>query len=186
MSLPRHTPIATDWDLLVELARAENCHLYVSGKILHFHPVLPAPVVVTRIIDCRKLISLRIDRTLPLTASTSLSVESWNSRTQSTVRLNQQVGGSEAGSDAPQIRFLQPNLNEPDAIHLLARHNREISQSRIGVTFTQPGDLALLPRDYIHLTETYGMDGIYQISTIERNYHPRRGFVQSVTARSPT
>lgn len=186
MSLPRHTSIVTHWDLLVELARSENYHLFVKNRTLHFHPSLPAPAIALRTIDCRKLIDLRVERILSPTAATALMVESWNARTQSTVHLSQAIGEIDSASQHDSaFRMLRPNMTALDASRLIAQQMRDMARNRVTVVFTQPGDLSLMPRDYFYLSETHGLDGIYQVSTIERKYHPRNGFLQCVTAQPP-
>ena len=189
VSLPHHTSTATHWDILANLARAEDFEVYVSGSTLHFHPRVESVGLINKDIDCRDLLDLHVERVLPLAERPLIAIESWNSRAETTTRIDatletsssrQQQDGLDSGTATFPI--LLPNLTNADAKRLMAQYSREITRAQMRVMFSQAHAVDLPPRSIFRLTGTDGLDGIYKVAMLEQRFHPHRGYRQNVTA----
>jgi phage protein D len=74
----QHARVTTEWDLLIRLAELEGFDVWVSGETLNFAPADQgvSPLNLTPQ-DC---ISMRLNRSLPLSGGLSVAVKSWDCR----------------------------------------------------------------------------------------------------------
>jgi phage protein D len=171
----------TEWDLLVMLARQEGFDVWVGGGTLHFRPpdAGTAPVVSLGPGD---MVALRLDRTLTLAASISVTVKSWNSLkgAATTTTVQRSTGGV-----ARSYVYVVPNLT-PEAAQSFAQSRlSELIQHERVLVAEMPGELVLMPRDRIVFEGSMtGFDQNYVIDRVERQISMAQGFTQSVHAKS--
>lgn len=185
---------ANDWDLIVALARQERYDVFVTGRQLYFQPCEPtttAPILLA----VQDMLSLHVERILPLGRPLEVVVRSWNTRSHQAVTS---MAASEAavseyattmGDVGQPCRyiFVRPNLTPDDAQLLAQRQLDDIIGQERRIEFSMPGDVLLTPRQSIRLVGTNSaFDQDYRIDVIEREIRPRTGFVQHVRARNPS
>ncbi len=181
-TLDQHARSTTEWDLLIRLAELEKFDVWVEGSTLNFAPLAlqPDPILLIP----QNCISMRLERSLALTAGLSVSVKSWDCRGNKTIAETASTSGF-TGSSASYV-VVKPNLTA-DAAQSLA--NRVISlmaqQGRV-VSIDMPGDLTTFPRDTVKISQTgTDFDGLYMITSVERWMSFQNGFTQSIEARIP-
>ncbi len=191
ITLDQFSRATTEWDLLTSLAAHEGFDVWVDGTTLHFHPAAAlaanaVPSATLRTVATPagppNVISLRLERSLVLAAPVTVTVKSWQSRTQTAITQTASSPGSGAARD---YTYIVPNLT-PDAAATLAKHRlAELTRHERTVIAEMPGDLTLTPRMAIAVAGTAtGFDQLYWIDEIERSLHWRRGFTQRIRARN--
>ena len=191
-TLPRHTSATTHWDLLADLARSENYDLYVFGRQLHFHPRSSSLNETAKQLHCGDAIDVRFQRVLPMSATPTVSVESWNAKTQTVIKHFEEfhVNGdlnpiaSDLISSGSTLHIMRPNLARSDAELLARQYGGDLLNGMSHLELTVPGDVNLRPREHFILTGSSGLDGTYRIASLESSFHNRRGFIQKVTAHT--
>ncbi|MEJ0047588.1 MAG: hypothetical protein WDN04_16770 [Rhodospirillales bacterium] len=180
-ALYQNARATSDWDILTWLAEIEGYDLWVDGYTLHFHPRSDAaPVMAICANDC---IDLHLHRRLDIAAGVSITVKSWDCRTQQAVT---QARDSGSGSpSAMKLVIVRPNLPTADAALMAQQALNQMTRHERIISFSMPGDLITLPRMMLALAHTgTDFDGTYEVSEVERSFSVRRGFVQHVQARS--
>jgi phage protein D len=173
---------ATEWDFLALLAEMESCDLYVAGSTLYFHPSdsLASPSFVFRPSD---LIRLTLERVMTLSGGVQVMVKSWDSRQQRSVVESAARAGSSSAQNQSCHVLIRPNLSPDLARQLAARTLAGLYRHERTVEMVMPGELELTPRDIMIIAETgTAFDQSYQISSIERRFSQKNGFVQRVRA----
>jgi len=181
-TLDQHARSTTEWDLLVRLAELEGFDVWVGGQVLYFAPLASdLEPLVLRPQDC---ISMRLERSVALTAGVSVSVKSWDCR--GTQTISQTASTSASGDGAAGYVLVRPNMTV-DAAQVLA--NRAVSlmaQHGRVLTIDMPGDLRTNPRGLLGIEDTgTDFDGLYLITAVERRMSFDHGFYQTVEARIP-
>lgn len=181
-TLDQHAKVTTEWDLLIRLAEQEGFDVWVSGQSLNFSPVDQGalPLVLTPQ-DC---ISMRLQRSLPLSGGLSVAVKSWDCRgTQAVV---QTASSSGAAGGVPDYIVVKPNMTADAAQNLAQRILVQMSQQERYISVDMPGDLTTQPRGALSVLETgTDFDGVYVITAVERRMSFHGGFTQSLEARIP-
>ncbi len=181
-TLDQHARVTTEWDLLIRLAEQEGFDVWVSGQTLYFAPVSQTTLpLVLRPQDC---LSMRLQRSLPLSAGLSVSVKSWDCRgTQAIVQSAVSDGASGA---APGYIVVRPNMTAGAAQSLAQRILSQMAQQERCISIDMPGDLATQPRGLLSVLETgTDFDGLYVITSVERRMSFQEGFTQNLEARIP-
>ncbi len=181
-TLDQHAKSTTEWDLLVRLAEQEGFDVWVDGTTLYFAPVSLSslPLVLTPQ-DC---ISMRLQRSLTLSAGLSISVKSWDCR--GTQAIVQSAASSDYSGDTPNYIVVRPNMTAEAAQTLAQRILSQMSQQERCIAIEMPGDLTTQPRDSLSVVETgTDFDGIYVITAVERRMSFHEGFTQTLEARIP-
>ena len=188
----------TEWSLLTYLAAQEGFDLFFSGDTLYFQPPAPQsvqPYLVTYLPSATgrmasgTVLTLQCSRTLPLASDITVQVQSWNVREERAVAA--QASGTRTGSGgaAAQIyRFRKPGLDQAQAQQLARKKLSEITQQERVISWTEPANLTLTPRDQVRLQGTgTAWDQLYVISHICRRMSFSGGFSMQgrATAGSP-
>jgi hypothetical protein len=184
ITLNQFSRSTTEWDLLVFLARHEGFNVFVSGTSLYFQPAIQdlasaIPVQTTDFID------VRMKRSLTLARQIMVTVESWNSRLQSTFAqsvISSLAYGGDYGALQNYI-LMRPNLTPDQALKLAQQRVAELTAHERVIEATMPADLVLTPRNVLNLFGTNSdFDQLYLIDSIERNISAEGGFIQRVRA----
>jgi phage protein D len=164
----------SEWNLLSNLAQAENFVLSVTGMTLNFGPlILGVPVVLTP----QNCISLGLD--VATTIPSSATAKSWNTRNKTVVT---QTSGAESGGSTTLVR---PNLTSSQASSLAANHLSVLRQHATLLRAEIPGELALTPASPVRLSGTNSaFDQTYVIDAIIRSVDARNGFVETIHAHA--
>jgi phage protein D len=186
ITLDRFSRSATEWDVLVYLARQEGFDVFVQGRALYFRPApdLSACDLVLRPAD---LTSLHLARSLNLARTIQVTVRSWNSLQQSAFSETM-IGSLESTPEAIdqtplEYTVVRPNLTPEMALSMASQHLHEITRHERIVDFTMPGELSLTPRSTVLLDGTNSaFDQRYFVDRIERRLDLRSGFTQRVRA----
>ena len=193
----------TEWDLLSYLARQEGFDLYVTGTTLHFKQPTP-PTATPWVVNwtpstggptTSNVIDLRLERSLTLAKDIQVLVKSWNSKTgrsfQKKARAigakspNAQASSNQVGQNTQQFVFVRPNLSEVDAQKLANSMLADLSRFERRISWAEPADLALTPRNLVQLNGTGTQwDQTYYIDCITRNISFDGGFHMSVQAKN--
>ena len=181
-TLDQHAKSTTEWDLLVRLAEQEGFDVWVGGTTLYFAPVSldSLPLVLTP----RDCISMRLQRSLTLSAGLSIAVKSWDCR--GTQAIVQSAASSDYLGNTPNYIVVRPNMTAESAQALAQRILSQMSQQERCISIEMPGDLTTQPRDSLSVVETRtDFDGIYVITAVERRMSFHEGFTQTLEARIP-
>ena len=181
-TLDQHAKSTTEWDLLVRLAEQEGFDVWVEGRTLYFAPLSldSLPLVLTPQ-DC---ITMRLQRSLTLSAGLSVAVKSWDCR--GTQAIVQSAASSDYSGATPNYIVVRPNMTRESAQTLAQRILSQMSQQERCIAIDMPGDLTTQPRDSLLVSETgTDFDGIYVITTVERRMSFHEGFTQTLEARIP-
>lgn len=180
---------ATEWDLLVYLARQEGYDVFVRGTSLYFQPVASL-AAVSCVIETRDVTELKLERALKLAGEVQVIVKSWNTQLQN--GFTGQASGSVVANSSnmsqgkqPVLRYVcvRPNLTSDMTLGMAVRHLSEITRHERMVEFSMPGDLTLVPGDVILLSGTgTEFDQAYYIDSIYRTFRTKTGFLQRVRA----
>jgi len=181
-TLDQHARSTTEWDLLVRLAELENFDVWVQGQTLNFAPLSadPDPVFLMPS-DC---ISMRLERSVALTAGLGVAVKSWDCR--GTQSISQTATTSGYAGDAASYVVVRPNITADAAQNLANRIVSLMAQQGRVVHIDMPGDLTTQPRGSLTISDTgTDFDGLYMITSVERSISFEHGFSQTVEARIP-
>jgi phage protein D len=181
-TLDQHAKTTTEWDLLIRLAELEGFDVWVDGQTLNFAPasLQTFPLVLTPQ-DC---ISMRLQRTLPLSGGLTVAVKSWDCR--GSQAIVQSASSSGASGGVPAYIVVKPNMTAAAAQSLAGRILAQMSQQERCISIDMPGDLTTQPRTSLSIQETgTDFDGIYVITAVERRLSFHEGFTQSLEARIP-
>ena len=181
-TLDQHAKATTEWDLLVRLAEQEGFDVWVNGRSLNFAPAsLGSFPLVLRPQDC---ISMRLQRSLALSAGVSVAVKSWDCRGMQAIV--QSAASSDYAGDTPNYIVVRPNMTPEAAQSLAQRILSQMSQQERCIAIDMPGDLTTKPRDSLLVAETgTDFDGTYVITAVERRMSFHEGFTQTLEARIP-
>ncbi len=181
-TLDQHARVTTEWDLLVRLAEQESFDVWVNGRTLFFAPVsLGSLPLVLRPQDCT---SMRLQRSLALSAGLSVAVKSWDCR--GTQAIVQSATSSDYSGDTPNYIVVRPNMTAESAQTLAQRILSQMSQQERCIAIDMPGDLTTQPRASLSLLNTgTDFDGMYVITAVERRMSFHEGFTQTLEARIP-
>lgn len=190
ITLNQFSRAATEWDLLVFLARQEGFDIFVQGTTLYFGPAQQASDV--RVVQPTDLSDLRLQRSLTLARDIEVTVKSWNSRQKNAFSQTAKAagrrssGGGGLGPQPPQRYVLvRPNLTPDQALQLAQRKLAELTQHERVIEATMPGELTITPRSQIVLSGTgTEFDQAYFVDVIERSLNPRSGFTQRIRAKN--
>jgi phage protein D len=189
VTLDRYSRASTEWDLLVWLAQQEAFDVFVSGTTLFFQPATtqPAPAMALHAVPAEgapaNVSQLRVQRAMTLAGDVEVQVKSWNSQTQTSCSQIAQRSGT--GGAARSYVFIRPNLSTNGAMSLAQNKLAALTQHGYVLTATMPGELTLTPRDVVSLIGTgSSFDQNYTIDEIRRGFDARRGFIQTLRARS--
>jgi len=181
-TLDQHARSTTQWDLLVRLAELENFDVWVEGQTLNFAPLsaVSDPVLLIPS-DC---ISMRLERSVALTAGLGVAVKSWDCR--GTQSISQTATTSGYTGDAASYVVVRPNMTADAAQNLANRIVSLMAQQGRVVYIDMPGDLTTYPRGSLAIADTgTDFDGLYMITSVERSISFEHGFSQTVEARIP-
>ena len=181
-TLDQHAKATTEWDLLIRLAELEGFDVWVSGRTLYFAPVNPisSPLILTPQ-DC---ISMRLQRSLPLSAGLSVAVKSWDCRGTQAIVQSASSDGSTASS--PNYVVVRPNMTAAAAQALAQHILTQIAQQERCISIEMPGDLTTQPRGSLVIANTEtDFDGLYAVTAVERHMSFHQGFIQTLEARIP-
>ena len=190
-ALQAFTRFANAWDVICELAAAENYSCSVTGQTLNFVPaastagqqiVFDLATLVPGGGGAFGLTELRLDRRFSLEAGVQVTVRSWNSRQKTTVERS--VGTGVA--DNATMVFVTPNATDQTALAKAGALLRDITRHRRVVSGDMAGELSLAPNDTITITNSPGSvwDGAYAVDLVTRRVSVQRGFGQGFVARS--
>jgi phage protein D len=181
-TLDQHARSSTEWDLLVRLAELENFDVWVDGQTLNFAPLgANSDPILLMPSDC---ISMRLERSVALTAGLSVAVKSWDCR--GTQSISQTATTSGYSGDAASYVVVRPNMTADAAQNLASRIVSLMAQQGRVVHIDMPGDLTTCPRGSLTITDTgTDFDGLYMITSVERFISFEHGFSQTVEARFP-
>lgn len=181
-TLDQHARSTTEWDLLVRLAELENFDVWVDGSTLNFAP--PALQSNPLFLVPQDCISMRLERSLALTAGLSVSVKSWDCRGNQTIAQTASTSGYTASSASYVV--VRPNLTADAAQSLAGRVVALMAQQGRVVSVDMPGDLITQPRGTLNISQTgTDFDGLYMITSVERWMSFQHGFTQTIEARIP-
>jgi hypothetical protein len=187
LSLGQFSRIQSDWDLVVQLARLSNFDVFVQAKSLHFRPAsryTDSPVFI----DLRDMKRVRIERNLNTAASTTATVQSWNSRNMAAYQSSSvsEPAAANAGPPSgakPSFLFSGSNYTSGQVSDLAGRYAAELGRLTTILEMDMPWDLSLSPRTVILLSNTdSSFDTTYQIDSIERHYSSTSGSAQALRA----
>lgn len=208
ISAGQFSHVVTEWDLLTDLAQREGFDLYVTGKVLHFHPATPPdapPYVVTWVPPTQvpgasygrasNVCGLRMERALTLAKDVHVLVKSWNSATgRAFTKTARAIGAkssaalkasNQAGTASQRYVFTIPNLTEAEAQRVANAKLANISQHERLISFSLPGDVTLTPRKMLRLDGTKcDFDQVYYIDNITRTWSFQQGFKMDVHAKN--
>jgi phage protein D len=181
---------ATEWDLLVMLARAEGFDVWVADHALHFRPQAQkaAPGCVLRATQTAlgppNVTALRMERSLTMAGAIEVTVKSWHSRLHQAV-VQTARNRSPNGQSLVQRRvYVMPNLMPAEALKVAQRRLAELGRQAQVITVDMPGELSLAPRQQFRLEGTgTDFDQVYVVDEIERRLHMQHGFSQRLRAR---
>ena len=182
----------TEWDLLTELAQDEGFDVFVYGNELHFQP----QPVATGDAWCA-----RIDRSVTpvranftgltvakddLTKSILVRVRSWNSKMGSGFEVTAPIGVSQSQAQSGKTtayEFRRPNLTRDQAQKVANGLYKNLSRHQVKVTAEWPNMTSMTARSLLRLDGvSVGMDGVYFITTIDRDASFSDGYSEHVTA----
>jgi hypothetical protein len=99
--------------------------------------------------------------------------------------ISKTASSGEPGAPVSAFVISRPNLATSEAAGLGSSVLAAMTQHHRTVRYVMPGDLTTMPRNVIALQETASdFDGTYEIAQVEREFSMRRGFIQTVEARS--
>ena len=193
----------TEWDLLSYLARQEGFDLYVTGTVLHFKKAtLPSatPWIVSWVAGDKgpsisNVNDLNLRRSLTLAKDIQVVVKSWHSKTgrsfQKKARAvgakspGAQASSNQTGTSSQQYVFIVPNLTEDEAQKLANAKLADLSKHERTISWAEPGDLTLTPRNLVRLDGTgTAFDQTYFVDEITRNISFDQGFTMHVSAKN--
>jgi prophage tail gpP-like protein len=179
-ALSQHARVTSEWEVLTWLADQEGYDVWVDGVILNFQPRDTfGPIATVTPSSC---CSLRLRQALDLAAGLEVVVKSWDSQTQQII--SQSASNATVGATPVTLTAVRPNLSMSDALGLAQQTLSQWTTHETEISFEMPGDLLMLPRSTLNLTETgSGFDGVYEIMDVERRISFSHGYVQRVTAR---
>ena len=181
-ALDQHARSTTEWDLLVRLAELEGFDVWVGGLTLYFAPAALAAVPLN--LTPQDCVSMRLQKTLPLTTGLSVAVKSWDCRGTQAIVQSAASGG--VSGDAPDYVVVRPNMTAEAAQSLAQRILSQMAQKGKCIAIDMPGDLVTQPRDSLLVSNTgTDFDGVYVITSVERRMSFHEGFTQSLEARIP-
>ncbi len=174
-------------DLVVFLARLEQCDCWVSGKTLFFQP-RTRPFTTSTLIDLSLMgpnsqystsfSSLRFDKRLAVDSNSAVTVRSWNSRQRTMVE-----NSFPSTSGGTPTVFIVPNLTSDAALTRAQSIYADLSRHRQVISGSMVGDLLLFPRSVMRVQGSSGWDGNYVVDEVIRGISPREGYTQSFVAR---
>jgi hypothetical protein len=177
ITLDQFSRATTEWNLLVWLAEREGFDVWVDGSTLNFAPrptaLIPAltlaPAPTAGAITAERL---WLERALTLAGDVSVTVKSWNSRTQAAYSETVTATGvSSLGAlgGSQSYVFVKPNLSPNAALAYATQKLAEITRHERVLEAEIPGELDLGARDVIALTGTNtAFDQLYYVDVIER------------------
>lgn len=190
VTLNRQARICTEWDLLLQLAEQEGFDVFVQGTTLYFQPpngdLAPQAVLHTSWDDTGPptVTSLRLNRRMVVAGNITVTVNSWNSQTQSMVSGT----ATRPGSNARPARYLysRPNLASDRAQALATSKLDAITRHEVTIDAAMLGDTAIFPRGMVAVSGTNSLfDAVYSVDEVTRTISARQGFTQSVRAHLP-
>ena len=187
LSLGQFSRFRSDWDLVVELARENSYDIFVEDRTLYFQPATDFTLGSRRLYRS-DYTNLRLERVLSTNAARSVCMQSWNCQNMSSY-VNGNLPGMYEVDQASDILtsanylFSLPNLTSQQVDQAAARYAREVERLRVVALIEGPWDLTLSPRTSLFLAETSsGLDGCYQIESIDRHYTSSSGSSQTIRA----
>jgi phage protein D len=178
----QHARVTTEWDLLTRLAELEGFDVWVDGLTLNFAPV--ALGVVPLILTPQDCVSMRLQRSLALSAGLSVAVKSWDCR--GSQAIVQTASSNGASGDPASYVIVRPNMTADAAQTLAQRVLSQMAQQGRCISIEMPGDLTTSPRGSLVVANTEtDFDGVYVITAVERRMSFQDGFVQTLEARIP-
>lgn len=194
----------TEWDLLVELARAEQYVVYVRGKTLFFQPrssvddLTKYPVTWSRNDDgtsypsCN-VVGLKLGRALTVSRGVVVTVRSWNDAAKKVFTASYPTskaksitpGMATLPKDAQSYVYNVANLTQEKVVQLAQAKYKEIIAHEMTASFELPGDDALDVANVISLTGTgTAWDQLYYPESIRRTLSFDSGYRMEVHAKN--
>jgi phage protein D len=167
----------TAWDMIIFLARREGYDAWVTGNTIHFHPMqadnhpsrtiryeLPSfqssglPVAQHARSDVSRL---RFGQQEDLARDVKVIVRSWNSQTGKRIErsfpsADRRVRSTSQGQEVTLFEFTLPNATEEQALQEAQRRYHEIVQHGRTISWEEPGELEVNPRQKVRLTGQVG------------------------------
>ena len=192
--LASHSKQTTAWDLMMRLARIERYDLWVSGTTVYFKkqltnadPAYQLQVNISGPVPISQIENLRLEKQAGISRGVKVQVLSWDSRQRRQTIGNCPKSGSllKAKPNAQLYTFVLPNLTQDRADAEAAAYYAQIVAHQRTLTWSQPGDFVLQPRQRVTLGGTNsGWDDTYRIDSVARRYSREGGLMMSLTVRN--
>jgi hypothetical protein len=125
---------------------------------------------------------LRLERAFTLSGPIDVTVQTWNSQSQSGFS---QTASRDGTGPASSYVFVRPNMTSGAALALAQQKLSALAQHQYVLTAHLPGELTLTARDEVGLTGTgSSFDQSYTIDKITRRFDMRTGFTEIIRATS--
>lgn len=175
----------TEWDLIVRLAQQFGYDAYVSGRTFYFQPTVNRRADTTAVaVD--DLISIQLNRTLPVGEAPMVGLATWNYQFQSEYMSEAGTPLADGTATAGGFQYYAslPNVTPDLVAQLSTQYNEELLRYRQRIDMSMPGELSLWPRGQLLLEGTgTAFDRKYDIECVDRSYSPVTGYRQHVRAR---
>ncbi|WP_428486733.1 hypothetical protein [Rhodopila sp.] len=188
LSLGQFSDLRSNWDLVVQLARAKNYDVFVEGTTLNFQPAGEASLMAIPI-SAGDVTAMRLERNLTVDSSNRVTVQSWNSQQMSAYNS----GGSTPSAVLPDsygtwgtgYLFSKSNLTSLQTDMYANQYASEVSRLQTVLHMNMPWSLEISPRSVVLLQDTdSSFDGLYQVDCVERHYSSSSGSSQTIRAVS--
>jgi prophage tail gpP-like protein len=177
-ALSQHSSSTSEWDVLTSLAQQQGFDVWIDGHTLFFQPISENTVAAS--ISPANCSAMQLHRRLDLASGPTVVVRSWDSQ-QGVATVGMAVSGSGTG---PTFTALRPNLASGDATQIAQKTLAQLTAHASEVECRMPGDLVLLPRMTVDLSQTgTDFDGLYAVVETERSISFSGGFTQTVVLR---
>lgn len=183
----------SEWDLLAELARAEEFVCYVAGKTLFFGKRPPAPSEPYELrwgrddngVSMVNTTSLGLSRDLTVAKGVTVEAKSWNKKQAKNfvARYSNEPDGGKGRK--PTYTVERNGLDQAGTQRLAKQKHDEVVQHEMKLHARLPADHILTQTDTIRLAGTgTTFDQDYLVDSITRSMSLSEGYVMEVSAKN--